>query len=69
MTYNSMYVDTKQYVAINIIAAEEGTTVDTILDRAIEQYVERSGNATAEMALDGAYREEDYEEDYGPLRW
>ena len=69
MSYNSMYVDTKQYVAINIIAAEEGTTVDTILDRAIEQYVERSGNTTAEMALDGAYREEDYEEDYGPLRW
>ncbi len=69
MSYENMYVSTRQYVAINLIAMEEGTTVDTILDRAIEQYVERSGSETAEMALDGIYREEDYEEDYGPLRW
>ena len=65
----------REWVALNVIAINDDTSVDDIIEEAIETYVTRmcmnasSKAESASEALAGNYTRNDYEDEFGKLGW
>lgn len=65
----------REWVALNVIAINDDTSVDDIIEEAIEAYVTRmcmNGSSIGEKAseaLAGNYTRNDYEDEFGNLGW
>ena len=65
----------REWVALNVIAINDDTSVDDIIEEAIEAYVTRmcmNGSSIGERAseaLAGNYTRNDYEDEFGKLGW